>query len=449
MSGIFGAYNLEKKNVLEDIYLGLYALQHRGQMSAGVAWICNNNVFTKKEMGLVHNALDQQVLAQTDAHYGIGHVCHYTPEHNTNIDSQPIGANYLKGPIAIVQSGNFTNTMGIAGYLENQGAVFHTNTSAEVILQLMAHHTDMSQLNSLKKALSEIRGGYSVAIILNDALIVARDPWGVRPLVLGKKDNTYYVSSETCALDLLGATHLRDIAPGEILVIDRVGTHSHKINIKPKRSRFCAFEYVYLARPDSVMNGQSVYSVRKKLGEILSKKGTIPPTPLVVGLPDSGTISALGMTHKLKCPFDIGVVRNRYVGRTFIQPTERVSQAGTKIKLNPQAQLFRNKNVIAVDDSLIKGETAQRVVSMIRNYQATSVHIKIASPPIMHPCYYGINFPSSDKLLAVRMNKEEIAKEIGADSIEYLTCEELADAIGIPKSKLCTACFDGTYLKKE
>lgn len=448
MCGIFGAYNAGGGKVLEDIYLGLYALQHRGQLSAGVAWINDGSIHIEKGMGLVHEALSQEALAAIPVHTGIGHVRYATAGGTELADSQPLGVNYAQGPVALAHNGNLTNACGLSSLLENRGAIFHTSGDSETILQLMAHQPNLVQLEALESSLEKIQGAYSLAVLFKDCLVAARDPWGFRPLVLGQKGDTTYVASESCAFDILGAEIIRDVEPGEILVIDKRGIISRKMRAKPGRCCHCSFEYVYFARPDSLIDGRSVYTARKNLGRGLTKKG-IPDNAIATGMPDSGTIAALGYAEKAGVPFEAGIVRNRYVGRTFIQPTQRVREAGVKIKLNPQPEVFQNKEAVVVDDSLVRGTTAKRIVSMIKESGAEKVHLRIASPPVRYPCYYGIDTPSSGELAAAQMTIPELCSEIGADSLDYLSCDELAKAIGFSKEELCMACFDGNYLDNE
>ena len=449
MCGVFGAYSQSGSAVLEDIYLGLCALQHRGQLSAGVAWIDGGSVHIKKGLGLVHEALSQSELAQIEAHTAIGHVRYATAGGTRPEDSQPLGANYAQGPIAIAHNGNLTNAVALSSYLANRGAIFQTSCDTETIIQLMAHQPGTVQLEALETALSKIKGAYSLAVLLNDCLIAARDPWGFRPLVLGRRDDTYFVASESCALDIIGAELVRDVEPGEILVIDRRGIISRKLPKEAQRHHHCSFEYVYFARPDSVIDGRSVYSARKRLGSCLAKSCGCPREAVVAGMPDSGTLAALGLAEEAGMDFEAGVVRNRYVGRTFIQPTQRVREAGVKIKLNPQPGIFDGKEAVIVDDSLVRGTTAGRIISMIRESGAEKVHMRIASPPVRYPCYYGIDTPSSEELIAAQMDIPELCEKIGADSLRYISCEELCEAIGLPRGKLCTACFDGNYLEEE
>lgn len=446
MCGVFGAYSMDGSSVLEDVYLGLCALQHRGQLSAGVAWIEDGTVNIKKGMGLVHEALNQSCLSRIYADTAIGHVRYATAGGTRIEDSQPIGANYSQGPVAIAHNGNLTNAQGLGGYLQNRGAIFHTSSDTETILQLMAHQPGVVQLEALERSLSKIQGAYSLAVLFDGCLIAARDPWGFRPLIIGRKDEIVYVASESCALDILGAEIVRDVEPGEILVIDKRGMISRKLPVKTERRCHCSFEYVYFARPDSVIDGRSVYRARKELGVKLAGSGA-SSNSVVTGMPDSGTLAALGFAQKTSLPFEIGIVRNRYVGRTFIQPTQLVRDIGVKIKLNPQQTVFKEKEAVVVDDSLVRGTTARRIVSMIRESGAEKVHMRIASPPVCFPCYYGIDTPSSDELAAAQMDIPSLCRKIGADSLEYLTCEQLREAIGLSSSELCTACFDGNYLE--
>lgn len=449
MCGVFGAYSQSGSAVLEDIYLGLCALQHRGQLSAGVAWIDGGSVHIKKGLGLVHEALSQSELAKIEAHTAIGHVRYATAGGTRPENSQPLGANYAQGPIAIAHNGNLTNAVALSSYLANRGAIFQTSCDTETIIQLMAHQPGTVQLEALETALSKIKGAYSLAVLLNDCMIAARDPWGFRPLVLGRREDTYFVASESCALDIIGAELVRDVEPGEILVIDRRGIISRKLPKEAQRHHHCSFEYVYFARPDSVIDGHSVYSARKRLGACLAKSCGCPREAVVAGMPDSGTLAALGLAEEAGMDFEAGVVRNRYVGRTFIQPTQRVREAGVKIKLNPQPGIFDGKEAVIVDDSLVRGTTAGRIISMIRESGAEKVHMRIASPPVRYPCYYGIDTPSSEELIAAQMDIPDLCEKIGADSLRYISCGDLCEAIWLPRGELCTACFDGDYLEEE
>ncbi len=447
MSGIFGAYSKTGKPVLEEVYLGLYALQHRGQECAGIAWCDSGRIAAAKGMGLLHNAIEQQCLTQKDASCAIGHV-RYTPlpgsqQHNV----LPIGANYARGAVAIAHDGLITNLRELTSQLEKQGAIFQSSTDSEAILHLMAHKSHMQPLDALIDSLRKINGSYAVIVLLNGALVAARDPWGFKPLIIGTKDDNYYAASESCALDIVGADLLRDVEPGEIVVMDERGTRSLRIHQNNGcRGMRCSFEYVYTARPDSIIDGRSVYDARKEMGKLLAEQSPCPEAEITAGMPDSGTIAALGYAERSKIPLEMGVVRNRYVGRTFIQPTQKVRELGVKIKLNPISEVFDNKKAVVIDDSIVRGTTAERVVSMIRESGASEVHLRIASPPVLHPCRYGIDTRKEETLAAVRMSIPELCIKVGADSLEYLTEENLTKAVGLPEDQICTACFTGKYL---
>ena len=449
MSGIFGAYSKSGKPVLEEVYLGLYALQHRGQECAGIAWSEGGRIAAAKGMGLLHNAIEQQCLTQKNASCAIGHV-RYTPlpgsqQHNV----LPIGANYARGAVAVSHDGLITNLKELTVQLENQGAIFQSSTDSEAILHLMAHKSHMQPLDALIDSLRKVKGSYAVIVLLNGALVAARDPWGFKPLVIGKKDEDHYVASESCALDIVGAKLLRDVEPGEIVVIDDRGMRSLKIHHECFRGMRCSFEYVYTARPDSIIDGRSVYEARKEMGRLLAEQAPCPEAEITAGMPDSGTIAAVGYAERSGIQLEMGVVRNRYVGRTFIQPTQKVRDLGVKIKLNPISEVFDNKKAVIIDDSIVRGTTAERVVSMIRDSGASEVHLRIASPPVLHPCRYGIDTRKEETLAAVRMTVPELCKKIGADSLEYLSEENLIAAIGLPEDQICTACFTGKYLDEN
>ncbi|MDO4987879.1 MAG: amidophosphoribosyltransferase [Synergistes sp.] len=449
MCGLFAAYSPKAERVLEEIYLGLCALQHRGQLSAGVSWISEGSVHIKKGMGLVHEALSQQELALIDANAAIGHVRYDSSANTGEENSEPIGADYAQGPVAIALNGSLTNAAALSTYLTNCGAIFRTTSDAEIILQLMAHQPKAVPLEAFETALAKVTGAYSAVALFDGSLVAARDPWGFRPLAIGRKGDDYFVASESCAFDIVGAEFVRDVEPGETVVIDKRGLISRRLPRTAERHRRCSFEYVYFARPDSVIDGVSVYEARKRLGACLAHHTECPENSVVAGLPDSGTIAALGLAEKTGLPFESGIIRNRYVGRTFIQPTQRVREGGVKIKLNPQPGIFNDKEAVIVDDSIVRGTTSKKVIKLIRDAGATRVHIRIASPPVKYPCYYGIDTPSCEELIASRMDTDELCREIGADSLKYIDCDELCNAIGLPRCELCTACFDGTYLDEE
>lgn len=448
MCGIFGAYSPMGKKVLEDVYLGLYALQHRGQEAAGVAWVnSQGRISSIKGAGLVHLALNQAELAAVETSCAIGHVRYSTAGGSELANAQPLTASTSKTSLAVAHNGNLTNAGGIKLFLENRGAIFHSATDTEVILHLMAHQPHKESLDALLDSLTRLRGAYSLAMVVGQDLVAARDPWGFRPLVIGQRDDVFYVSSETCALNLVGASVVREVEPGEVVIFGRKGMDSIPIPLEVKRRYGCAFEFVYFARPDSVISGRSVYEVRKELGRELADRAPCPEAHLATGMPDSGTIAALGYAEKSATPYEQTVVRNRYVGRTFIEPTQRVRELGVRIKLNPITEVLSGKNVVVVDDSIVRGTTCQRMISMIKACGATQVHVRISSPPVRFPCYYGIDTPSRVELAAARMNLRQLEREVGADSLAYITEEDLIEAIGLPCGEVCTACFSGQYME--
>jgi amidophosphoribosyltransferase len=450
MCGVFGAFAQKDKLLLEDIYLGLFALQHRGQEAAGVAWIGPDGMLQSfKGMGLVHEALDQKRLSQIAARGAIGHVRYSTSGASIITNAQPLAANYAKGPVAISHNGNITNAEGIRLNLENRGAIFQSTTDTEVIIHLMAHQSHKAPLDALIDALERLNGAYSLAVLFKDALVAARDPWGFRPLVLGRRDDTYYVASESCALDLIRAEVIRNIEPGEVVVINDDGLSSLRIPLKAKRHYFCSFEYVYFARPDSIIDGRCVYIARKEMGRRLAAASPCSRAQLVTDMPDSGTIAATGYADASGLPYERTIVRNRYVGRTFIQPTQKVRELGVQIKLNPMREVIDGKPLVVVDDSIVRGTTVAKVVSMMRKCGAREIHMRISSPPVRFPCYYGIDTPTRQELAAARFaSLEDLKSSIEVDSLAYLKESDLVAAIGMPRDELCLACFNGEYLEE-
>ncbi|MCL2683810.1 MAG: amidophosphoribosyltransferase [Synergistaceae bacterium] len=447
MCGVFGAYS-PRDFVAEEVYLGLSALQHRGQESAGVAWINGGGrVGSIKGMGLVHEALSQSALSETPVRSAIGHVRYSTTGESMLQNAQPICANYAQGPVAIAHNGNLTNFNEMRTMLENRGAIFQSTGDTEAILQLLAHQPKRRPFDALLRALAEVRGAYCLVVLLEEGLVAARDPWGFRPLALGRRGENYYVASESCAFNLLGVSFIRDIEPGEVVLINGDGVTSYRLSVEADRKWLCSFEYVYFARPDSVIEGRSVYKTRREMGRKLASREPVEsPVDFVAAFPDSGTTAALGYSEASGMPYESAVVRNRYVGRTFIQPTQKVRELGVRIKLNPCPELFRDRDAVLVDDSLVRGTTAGLVVSMIRECKVRTLHLRISSPPIRYPCFYGIDTPSSKDLAAAKYTPEEMVRTVGADSLRYLSREDMIEAIGLPPDSLCTACFDGQYL---
>ncbi len=449
MCGVFGVFSPHPSPILEDVYLGLYALQHRGQEAAGVAWMDETEgLQNRRGLGLVHEALRQESLTQVFARAAIGHVRYSTAGGSGLTNAQPLAASYARGPVAVAHNGNLTNADGIRQFLEGRGAIFQSTTDTEVILHLMAHQAHKPPLDALVSALLRLRGAYSLAVLLGNRLVAARDPWGFRPLALGRRGDVWYIASESCALRLVGAEVVRDVAPGELVILDEDGMRSIALPYKPRRRYACAFEYVYFGRPDSVIDGVGVYAARKEMGHRLAK--VFPVTAdFVTEMPDSGTTAAMGYAESAAIGYEKAIVRNRYVGRTFIQPTQRVRDLGVRIKLSPMGELLRDRDVVVVDDSLVRGTTAARMIAMIRESGPRSVHLRIASPPVRFPCYYGIDTPTSEELAAARMDLEQLGQQVGADSLAYLSIEDMKKAIGLPGDQICTACFNGEYMEEE
>ncbi len=462
MCGIIGAFSPVATQLPEDIYLGLYALQHRGQEAAGIAWTNDRReIISRKNPGLVHSALDQSEISKVSCRSAIGHVRYATAGGSAACNIQPLTANTLaRGSFAVVHNGNLPNAEYLRTLLEGDGALFQSSSDTEVLLHLISHQPHRPFLDALTHALRRLRGAYSFLLLYDDKLIAARDPWGFRPLVLGKRDDILYVASESCAFDLLGAELIRDLEPGEILVIDENGTQSFKIPHEAKRKFHCAFEYVYFARPDSVIDGVSVYEARKRMGKTLARAcmkhfcdgcgNCALHNPLVTGMPDSGTVAALGFAEESKIPYESAIVRNRYSGRTFIEPTQRVRELGVLKKLNPLKDLIRDRDIIVVDDSIVRGTTSIKVSQLLRQHcGAKGVHLCVSSPPVAFPCYYGIDTPSRKDLVAAKIPAEQLREFLKVDSLFYLSRKDLIESIGLPADELCTACFDGHYMEEE
>ncbi len=444
MCGIFGIFN--HKDAANLTYLGLHALQHRGQESAGISSTDGFTVKTHREMGLVSDIFDADVLQKLKGNAAIGHV-RYSTAGSSNIgNAQPLAVEYSQGYLAIAHNGNLTNARIIKDELQNYGSIFQSTTDTEVIIHLIALSHENSTLERLTSALKRLEGSYSLVLLTNKELIVARDPQGFRPLVLGKIKDAYVVSSETCAFDLIGARYIREIEPGEIVHISQEGMKSYK-PFKKTNPQFCIFEYIYFARPDSFMFGETVYSVRKDLGRQLAKD-THVDADMVIAIPDSGIGAAIGYSQETGLPFELGLIRNHYVGRTFIEPEESIRHFGVKLKLNAIHDIVKGKRIIVIDDSIVRATTGRKIIKMLRQYGAKEIHFRVSSPPTTHPCFYGIDTPSRAQLIASSHTVREINKYMGSDTLRYLTPESLRKAVGSDNYTFCDACFSGTYPSK-
>jgi len=441
MCGIFGIYG--HKEAAQLTYLGLYTLQHRGEESAGIVSYDGKKVYNHKGMGLVGDIFSEEKIKSLKGHLSIGHNRYSTTGASIIKNVQPFLADFKGDPLAVAHNGNFTNTEILHRELEESGSIFQTTMDSELVIHLLAKANTKDYKERLIYALSKIKGSYSLILMMGDLLIGARDPYGFRPLCLGKKDSAYVLTSETCALDLIGAEYLREIFPGEIVFINERGIES----VKPfsvVRHSFCIFEYIYFARPDSNVFSKNVYLVRKQLGRQLAKEYPAD-ADFVMPIPDSGNYAALGFSEKSKIPFEVGFIRNHYIGRTFIQPSQLIRDFRVKVKLNPIRDVLEKKRIIIVEDSIVRGTTSRSRVRTLREAGVKEIHMRISCPPLRFPCFYGIDFPTKKELIASEHTVEWISDFIGVDSLYYLSKEGMLKSMPLSKEEFCTACFDGDY----
>lgn len=443
--GVFGIYSDGTSNPAYASYNGLLALQHRGQESCGIAVNDRGVISYHKDMGLVSEVFNNDVLNTLEGQMAIGHVRYSTAGGSVRENAQPLVMRYVKGTIAISHNGNLTNAYEIRKELEHRGAIFQTTIDSEVIAYVIARERVKSGSieEAVKRAMLQIDGAYSLLVMSPRKLIAARDMNGFRPLCMGKLNNSIVFASESCALDACGAEFIRDIEPGEIVVVDERGVTSIKDNCRKKKS-LCIFEYIYFARTDSVIDGVSVYEARKEAGRILARTYPVE-ADLVIGVPESGIDAAIGYSEASGIPYEKGIVKNNYIGRTFIKPSQKERAKSVRIKLNPLVNSVKGKRVVMLDDSIVRGTTCDRIVSMLKDAGAKEVHLRISSPPFMWPCYYGTDIPSKDELIACKLSVEEIGKLSGADSIGFLPVETLPQMIFNKNCHFCDACFTGNY----
>ena len=440
--GVFGIYGHPEAANLT--YLGLYALQHRGQEGAGICSCDGKQLFLEKSMGLVADVFSEKRLKRLPGYMAIGHNRYSTAGSSVLKNVQPIVANFSLGTLAIAHNGNLVSAAELRTVLEEEGAIFQSSSDSEVIVHLIAHSKGNEFYERVAHAISQISGSFSLIILREKELIAIRDPYGVRPLSLGMKDGAYVIASETCAFDLISATYIRDIEPGEILIINEQGLESMKI-LSSQRRAFCIFEFIYFSRPDSnIFGGLNVNEMRKEFGRQLARESKTE-ADLVIPVPDSGVPAAIGFSEESNIPFDFGLIRNHYVGRTFIEPKNSIRHFGVKIKLNPVRKLLEGKRLIVIDDSIVRGTTSKKIVKMLREGGgAKEVHLKISSPPTIGPCFYGIDTPTRSELIASTHLLEEIRKYVTADSLSYLSIEGLKKIVP-DAHNYCTACFDCDY----
>ncbi|MBO5488913.1 MAG: amidophosphoribosyltransferase [Eubacterium sp.] len=445
--GVFGIFENSGDNVANTIYYGLCALQHRGQESAGIA-TCNTNgplgnLVCHKNMGLVNEIFSADTLEELSGNIGIGHVRYSTTGESTVKNAQPIAINYFKGTLALVHNGNLTNVEELKNDLQENGAIFHTTTDSEIITYQVALErtktatVEEAVMNTAKK----LKGGFALILMSPKKMVGVRDPFGLKPLCLGKRGDAYILASESCALNAVGATFIRDIKPGEVVTITADGLKSDTSLCTDKQAH-CIFEYIYFARLDSVMDGIAVYDARVRAGAALSKAYPVD-ADLVVGVPDSGIAAAMGYASAANIPYGIAFQKNSYVGRTFIKPTQSERESAVQIKLNVIPSVVKDKRIVLIDDSIVRGTTISKLIKMLKNAGAKEVHVRVSSPPFLYPCYYGTDVPSNNQLIASKLSIEEIRQQIDADSLGYMKIEDFKEMVkDLP---LCTACFSNEY----
>ncbi len=450
MCGVFGVYGHPEAAKLT--YLGLHALQHRGQESAGIVSTDGQRFHVHRAMGLVHDSFRNSDLANLPGHLAIGHVRYSTAGGSHIRNAQPLAVDYARGSIAVAHNGNLTNAEELRERLEARGSIFQSNGDTEVIVHLVAMSTQRAVADRVADALSHLQGAYSLVFLTEDALFAIRDPLGIRPLVLGRlpgSEHPNVVASEPTAFDLINAVFVREVLPGEMVVLDKSGVRS-LFPLPPAARRMCVFEYVYFARPDSKLGGAAVYEVRKNLGRALADEQPVP-CDLVIPVPDSGVPAAIGFAERAHVPFEMGLIRSHYVGRTFIEPEQSIRHFGVRLKLNAVGDTLKGKRVVVIDDSIVRGTTSRKIIKMVRDAGATEVHMRISSPPTQWPCYYGMDFPSRSELVASSHSVEEIARYITADSVGYLSIPGMLKAVTSTPNctqqpgEFCHACFSGQY----
>ena len=439
--GIFGVYGQEEASKLT--YFGLYALQHRGQESAGIVTSDGKHVLAHKAMGLVPDVFDEAILNKLTGHMALGHIRYSTTGSSAVVNAQPFSVQYAGKSLSIAHNGNLVNAHTIRSELEKKGSIFQTTMDSEVVLHLIARDLASGIEKAMVNTMARVKGAYSLAVMTEDSIIVARDPNGFRPLCIGQLGSGYVVASETCAFDLVEAEYIRDVAPGEILIINKHGLRSIASGLESRKSQ-CIFELIYFARPDSRIFGQNVYLFRKKQGELLAEEFA-RDVDLVMPFPDSGNYAAIGYSYASGIPLEMGVIRNHYIGRTFIQPSQSMRDFGVKVKLNPVKELLKDKRVLIIEDSIIRGTTARTRIKTLRKIGAREVHMLVSCPPHKYPCHYGIDFSTRGELIASEKTVEEIREFAGLDSLGYLNIDNLVRATHIPREDLCLACFDGQY----
>jgi len=439
--GVFGIY-APGINVAQTTFFALFALQHRGQESAGIAVTDGNGIKIRTNMGLVSQAFTEDDLALLKGNIGIGHNRYSTTGSSRPVNAQPVSVESEGLTIALAHNGNIINSRFLRDELQERGYDFHTSNDSEVIANLILASPGRNWEKKIEYAMSRLQGAYSLVILTENKLIGVRDPFGVRPLCLGIIDSGWSIASESCALDHIGAQFVREIEPGEIVVIDSHGEKSFKK--KDNKKALCIFEYIYFARPDSIIQGKLLYPTREAMGRILAEEYPVD-ADFVMGVPDSATAAGIGYSNASGIPYCEGLLKNRYVGRTFIEPDQRIRELGVQLKFNPLSRIIAGKKLVVVDDSIVRGTTTPHVVSLLRKAGATEIHLRICAPPIRYPCFFGVDMATRWQLIAARKTVPEIREHLGADSLGYLSLDGLIRAVGLPKDIFCLACFTGVY----
>ncbi len=438
--GIVGIYN--KNEAANYVYLALHALQHRGQEACGIISTDGELFYEHKGKGLVNDVFTKRSIESLKGTSAIGHNRYSTCGDDSISNIQPLFAHFDMGSIAIAHNGNIINAAGIKQQLVNEGAIFNTNSDTEIIIHLIAKSKKSCFFERLIDALKPLKGAFSLVVLRENELYAIRDPWGFRPLSMGKLDDATVFASETCAFDLIGAEFIADVQPGEIVVAGEHGVKHYRGILPEQKEAKCVFEYIYFARPDSMLWGKNIYTIRKRMGAMLAREAPVD-ADIVIPTPDSGVPAAIGFSQESGLPFDFGLIRNHYIGRTFIEPTQSIRHFGVRLKLNPARDVLKGKRVVVVDDSIVRGTTSKRIVKMLRASGAREVHLRVCSPPVTAPCFYGIDTPTKRELIASSHTIEEIKRYTTADSLAYLSLEGLKKVVG--SEGYCFACFDGNY----
>lgn len=440
--GVFAVY-APGEDVARVTYFGLYALQHRGQESAGIAASSGDGLFVIKDVGLLNQVFKESSFASLQGDFALGHVRYSTTGSNHWESTQPVYVVTPRGPVAVAQNGTLVNAAVLRAELEAKGVEFTAETDTELIGVLLENSDAKTSFDAIREIFPKLAGAYSIVIMTENGLIAARDPSGFRPLSIGRKGDQRFFVSETAALDVVGATLVRDVEPGEMVMVGPYGFTSSRF-AEPKNPSLCIFEYIYFARPDSILNGRTLYEARKEMGMFLAEEAPVD-ADVVIPVPDSGVPAAIGFAERSGIPYGHGLIKNRYIGRTFIQPSQSIRQLGVRLKLNPLSSVIEGKKLVVIDDSIVRGTTSRKIANILKEAGAAEVHMRICSPPARWPCFYGIDMTVREDLIASAMTVPEIAESLGVDSLAYLSLDNLVRACRLSKDRFCTACFDGEY----